>query len=189
MNMNRWEKLVDRVLSPVLLPDFPYELDIREVVDKNNNTTIPYINIKIFVDSSKYHLAGPNFNEDYHVKLDEGIDDLITNRLDVVGLGDNINDMIYEQTNLEWTQPLSKMIQVEIENYIDDKELEYGRPLKNKPYYLGMTRNLRNPHLIINIRHVDTVTDKTVSTRRDLWEYLHSQLKISDFYIDFFGNN
>lgn len=94
----------------------------------------------IFVDSSKYHMNGPNFEKGYQETM-EFIEDIIYLKLSKFGLDDDVNLQIeFVKTNYEWVKEM-------IDRYITTI-LEPGET-NPESYYDLVTDLERHPFLTI----------------------------------------
>ena len=171
--MNNWEKLVKKILDRALLPETPYGLNVEVVGNE------PYINIEVDVDTSKYHLAGPNYDPEYQGKMDELESDIL-DALSILGDLGVINSLKFKKTNFDWIDELSPMVDLAISEFLDGYEFTYDI-LRYPPKKVGFSKNEYQPNLSLTINPGDSAE----RVRRDLYDYLTENLSLWDFTIDF----
>lgn len=168
--MNKYESAVTKVLNHQLGSDVPFEVNVEVVGGE------PYINVTVIVDTSKYHFWAPNFDSDYRERMDE-VSDEIETALGILGFSDDLNSLQYKHVNYDWVEGFSRLIRFEIENYKDEMR-DRSEIMDGDIKLKGILKVPDNPYLVIRIDMDDD------NHRRELHEFLHKQISISDFFLD-----
>ena len=93
--MSNKVRIASRVLKD-LFGQYSIPFSIRESLHSNN------LIITVIVDSSKFHMLGPNYDSEYWEFLESNIEDEIINALELVGLEDNLGEIIYKHENYKF---------------------------------------------------------------------------------------
>lgn len=84
------------------------------------------LELTVIVDSSKFHMLGPNYDSNYY-KFFEGVEDEIIDSLELVGLDEDLGEIIFKHDNYK---------------FMEDKILELQGLLTDKLRRLVNGRNL-----------------------------------------------
>ena len=166
MKKENWEKYLKYFLDQELLPDFPYTLDIRVVGEE------AYVNVKVVIDTSRFHYMSPNFDKYYRDDA-EFLSETIETILNKASKRAYLNSMEYSHKNYEWINQASKLIRAFTEDYFseinEDQKIEFE----------GFTKLDTRPELVINFvkKNADWRRDK------DFYESLHRNLDVLDLYV------
>jgi hypothetical protein len=90
--MSNKVKIASRVLKD-LFGQYSIPFSIRESLHSNN------IIITVVIDSSKFHMLGPNYDSEYWEFLEANIEEEIISALELVGLEEDLGEIIYKHEN------------------------------------------------------------------------------------------
>ena len=93
--MSNKVRIASRVLKD-LFGQYSIPFSIRESLHSNN------LIITVIVDSSKFHMLGPNYDSNYWEFLDANIEDEIISALELVGIEDDLGEIIYKHENYKF---------------------------------------------------------------------------------------
>lgn len=93
--MSNKVRIASRVLKD-LFGQYSIPFLIRESLHSNN------LIITVIVDSSKFHMLGPNYDSNYWEFLDANIEDEIISALELVGIEDDLGEIIYRHENYKF---------------------------------------------------------------------------------------
>ena len=93
--MSNKVRIASRVLKD-LFGQYSIPFSIRESLHSNN------LIITVIVDSSKFHMLGPNYDSNYWEFLDANIEDEIISALELVGIEDDLGEIIYRHENYKF---------------------------------------------------------------------------------------
>lgn len=93
--MSNKVRIASRVLKD-LFGQYSIPFSIRESLHSDN------LIITVIVDSSKFHMLGPNYDSNYWEFLESNIDDEIISALELVGLEDDLGEIIYKHENYKF---------------------------------------------------------------------------------------
>ena len=93
--MSNKVRIASRVLKD-LFGQYSIPFSIRESLHSNN------LIITVIVDSSKFHMLGPNYDSEYWEFLEANIEDEIIGALELVGIEDDLGEIIYRHENYKF---------------------------------------------------------------------------------------
>lgn len=93
--MSNKVRIASRVLKD-LFGQYSIPFSIRESLHSNN------LIITVIVDSSKFHMLGPNYDSNYWEFLESNIEDEIISALELVGIEDDLGEIIYRHENYKF---------------------------------------------------------------------------------------
>jgi len=93
--MSNKVRIASRVLKD-LFGQYSIPFSIRESLHSNN------LIITVIVDSSKFHILGPNYDSNYWEFLESNIEDEIISALELVGIEDDLGEIIYRHENYKF---------------------------------------------------------------------------------------
>lgn len=150
--MSNKVRIASRVLKD-LFSQYSIPFSIRESLHSNN------LIITVVVDSSKFHMLGPNYDSNYWEFLEDKLEDDIISALELVGIEDNLGEIIYKHENYKFmddkiselkgilTERLRKITSGRTSNieilgpYLQDFRPELVYPLK---FPKGLDQNQKN---------------------------------------------
>ena len=86
-------------LANKVIKDLFAKHNVKYKISETDRVFLGDLDFDIYVDLSKYHRLGENFDESYRDFFDNFLEDEIVESLEMVGLDDDLNQIIFHHEN------------------------------------------------------------------------------------------
>ena len=101
------------------------------------------LELTVKVDSSKFHMLGPNYDSNYYKFFEEEVEDEIIESLELVGLEEDFDKIIFKHVNYKFME--DKIL--ELQGFITDRLRRIVNGIITGPYLQDF-----RPELVYNIK-------------------------------------
>jgi hypothetical protein len=98
-------------LANKVVKDLFQEHNVKYKISEKEREYLGDLDFDVYVDLSKYHRLGENFNESYRDFFDNFLEDEILESLEMVGLEDDLNQITFHHENKEVGLLMKRVIQ------------------------------------------------------------------------------
>ena len=98
-------------LANKVIKDLFAKHNVKYKISETDRVFLGDLDFDIYVDLSKYHRLGENFDESYRDFFDNFLEDEIVESLEMVGLDDDLNQIIFHHENKEVGLLMKRVIQ------------------------------------------------------------------------------
>ncbi len=114
-------------LANKVIKDLFAKHNVKYKISETDRVFLGDLDFDIYVDLSKYHRLGENFDESYRDFFDNFLEDEIVESLEMVGLDDDLNQIIFHHENKE--------VGLLMKRFVEDKLNSILRTYKLRAYY------------------------------------------------------
>jgi hypothetical protein len=144
-------------LANKVIKDLFVKHNVKYKISETDREFLGDLDFDIYVDLSKYHRLGENFDESYRDFFDNFLEDEIVESLEMVGLEEDFNQITFHHENREVGILMKRIIQDKLDSTL--KRLggysSYDKfkikSLKLQDYRPGYEVVIENPKSIVNL--------------------------------------